>query len=81
MTGFFEESQGVRSMTRLLMFGLLILAGVVVVVIAFYVLYCLRHTPPLPIDQYVILALVAALGALVLNGAVAIAKRNGGDGT
>ena len=72
MIGFFEESQGVRSMTRLAIFWTLVLASLVVAVIA---VYALRGSP----NATVISALVGALGALVLKGCVAIINRNGGD--
>jgi hypothetical protein len=69
MAGFFEESAGVRSMTRLVMFILTLLSAVVTGAIVVYVFRCEKVEPE------VILALVGALGALVLNGVVAIAKR------
>jgi hypothetical protein len=74
VTGFFEESEGVRSMSRLAIFVLLLLAAALVGAIVGYVFYV-----PTPSDA-VILALVAALTAVVFNGAVAIIKRNGGEG-
>jgi hypothetical protein len=77
MTGFFEESVGVRSATRLVMIWLTVLASLLVVTLIVYVLYEMVHKQP--IDQFVILAIVGGIGAVVLNGAVAIVKRNGGE--
>lgn len=72
MTGFFEESPGVRSMTRLAIFALLLLAASLV---GTTVAYVLRGTP----DAAVIAALTGALTAVVGGGAVAIIKRNGSE--
>ena len=68
MAGFFEEENGDRSMTRLVMFILTVLASAIVAVIS---VYALRAKP----DAVVITALVGVLAALVLNGVVAIIKR------
>lgn len=73
MTGFLEESEGVRSMTRLAILILCVLVVAVVGTICWYVL----HTDAPTAD--VILALAAVLAALVLNGIVAIVKRGDGD--
>lgn len=68
--GFFEEDEGVSSMTRLAIFWLLVLAtGLVAAIIA----YALRGKP----DAGVLGALGVALSAVVLHGAVAIKNRNG----
>jgi hypothetical protein len=72
MTGFLEESAGVRSMTRLAIAALLVCTGAVVAVICLYVL---RGNP----DAGVLAALAGILGALVINGIVAIAKRSGAE--
>jgi hypothetical protein len=73
MTGFFEESAGVRSMSRLAIGWLLGLATVIVGVVVFYVVKVR------PVDAAVIGALGAVLGAVVYHGAVAIKNRNAPD--
>lgn len=76
-TGFFEESPGVFSMTRLAIFMLLVLAGALVGVIGAYILRLGKDA-----DATVVAALVGGITALVLNGIVAIVKRHpepGGD--
>lgn len=73
-TGFLEESPGVRSMSRLAIGACLVLAGAVVALLWCYVWWTRAAA-----SAGVIAAIVAALTALVLNGAVALAKRNGGD--
>lgn len=76
-TGFLEESPGVRSMTRLTILVLLLLTGAIVGVTCWYVV---KGTPKgsAP-DAAVLGALAGIIGALVLNGVVAIVKRHGGD--
>lgn len=69
--GFLEEGPGVRSMTRLVMLVLSLLTAGVVGTICVYVL---RSASP---DAQVVLGLAGVLGALVLNGIVAIARRGG----
>ena len=68
MIGFLEESEGVKSSTRLFAAVLLVLTAVVTATMCVYVL---RKDP----SAAVITALVGALGALVAQGAVAIVKR------
>lgn len=72
MTGFLEESPGVRSMARLAILILSILTAAVVAVIC---IYALRPSP----DAEVVGALAGVLAALVLNGIVALAKRGSGE--
>ena len=74
VTGFFEESPGVRSMTRFAIFVLLLLTAAVVATVCAYVL---KGKP----DAAIVAALTGVVTALVLNGAVAIIKRNGGTET
>ena len=71
--GFLEESPGVKSSTRLFAAILLALAAVVVALIVWYVM----HTK-VP-DASVIGGLAGVLGALVVQGVVAIMRRNGDD--
>lgn len=71
-TGFFEESPRVFSMTRL---AIGVLLGCVSVVVLTTCWYVVKRTP----DAAVLGALAGIIGALVLNGIVAIAKRHGGD--
>lgn len=73
MIGFLEESDGVRSMTRLAIAVLLALTAAIVGVTCWYVV---KQSP----DAAVLAALAGIIGALVVNGIVAIAKRNGGEG-
>lgn len=73
MTGFLEESPGVWSSTRLFAAVLLALAAIVVGLVVWYVV-SVR-----PTVANVIYALSAVLGALVIQGVVAIMKRGGGD--
>jgi uncharacterized YccA/Bax inhibitor family protein len=68
--GFLDESEGVRSSTRLLAF---ILVFCVVAVIAVICIYTLHTTGP---SATVIGALGGVVTALVAQGIVAIAKRN-----
>jgi uncharacterized BrkB/YihY/UPF0761 family membrane protein len=75
--GFLEESPGVRSSTRLFAAILLALAAVVVGVIAWYVIYPTVRNHA--VDSSVVGTLAGVLGALVLQGVVAIMKRGGGD--
>jgi hypothetical protein len=72
--GFLEESKGVRSMTRLSIGWLLTLTSALVATIAWYVVHMGEKANPL-----VVTALVGGLTALVLNGIVAVIKRNGGE--
>lgn len=72
--GFLEESAGVRSMTRLALLILLILAAIVVCATCAYVLHTEKP------EAAIVIGLTGMLGALVLNGVVAIVKRNGGEG-
>lgn len=71
MIGFLEESEGVRSMTRLTIAVLLTLTSIVVGVLCWYVLHAQT------LSAAVIGALAGVVSALVLNGAVAIINRNG----
>lgn len=73
MTGFLEEAPGVRSMTRLVILILSVLTALVVGTVCWYVL---RRPAP---DAAIVGALAGVIGALVLNGVVAIAKRGGVD--
>jgi hypothetical protein len=66
--GFLEESSGVRSMTRLAIGVLLVLTSLVVIATCWYVV---KGAP----NAGVVGALAGVIGALVLNGIVAIAKR------
>lgn len=68
--GFLEERDGVRSATRLVMVGLLGLAGCVTLTLCAYVLFV--PSPSASIAGY----LTGALATLVVNGAVAIVKRS-----
>jgi hypothetical protein len=70
LTGFFEESAGVRSMTRLAIGWLLVLATVIVGVVVYYVVKVR------PVDAAVVAALATTLGAVVYHGAVAVKNRN-----
>lgn len=72
MIGFLEESAGVRSMTRLAIAVLLVLTAAVVAATCWYVV---KGTP----NAAVLGALAGVIGALVVNGIVAIAKRSGGE--
>jgi hypothetical protein len=74
-TGFLEESPGVRSMARLAILACLLFALVFVALIVWYVLV------QRPVESRIVVALTGALTAVVLNGAVAIIKRNGGTET
>ena len=67
--GFLEEAPGVRSATRLVMLGLLLLATCVTLTLCAYVLFI-----PAP-DTGTAATLAAALATLVVQGAVAVAKR------
>jgi membrane protein DedA with SNARE-associated domain len=80
MTGFFEETRGVKSMTRLVMFLLTLLASLLVGVIAFYVGYQITRKPTAAaVDWQVIGAIVGGITAVVLNGVVAIRYRSMGQ--
>jgi membrane protein YdbS with pleckstrin-like domain len=72
VTGFLEESDGVWSMSRLAIATLLFLAAAIVGVTCWYVV---RGQP----NAAVLGALATILAALVVNGSVAIIKRNGGS--
>ena len=72
LRSFLEESPGVNSSTRLIALTLTGYAGVVVWAVVWYL-----HHADRP-EAAVIGALAVVLGALVLNGIVAIVKRNGG---
>lgn len=72
MTGFFEESKGVRSMTRLALGWLLLLASLVVGTACWYVLHCKP-------EASILLALVSMLTVLVVKGIFAIKNRNAPD--
>jgi hypothetical protein len=67
--GFLEEREGVRSATRLVMVGLLGLAGCVTLTLCFYVLTASV------VSTGVVAALAGALATLVIHGAVAVIKR------
>lgn len=67
--GFLEESAGVSSATRLIMVGLLGLAGCVTLTLCAYVL--ISSAPSAGIAA----TLAGALATLVIHGAVAVAKR------
>jgi hypothetical protein len=67
--GFLEESAGVRSATRFVMFGLLFLATCVTLTLCAYVLFVSAPSTG------IVASLVGALGTLVIHGAVAVAKR------
>ena len=67
--GFLEESAGVHSATRLALLVLLALATCVTLTLCAYVLFI-----PAP-DTGTAAALAAALATLVVQGAVAIARR------
>jgi hypothetical protein len=73
MTGFLEESPGVKSMTRLAIAWLLGLATVIVGLVVFYVLKVR------PIDAAVLGGLAVLLGGVVWHGAVAVKSRNAPD--
>jgi hypothetical protein len=75
--GFLDESEGVRSSTRL--FGLILLAltAVLVATIPLYVVLAFRCK--VEISALVIGAIVGGIAPLVVQGLVAIAKRNGSD--
>lgn len=72
MTGFFEESPGVRSMTRLVLFITIIAALLVVIATCGYLVFVKEP------KSSAIVAMTGMLAALVANGVVAIIKRNGG---
>lgn len=67
--GFLDEREGVRSATRLVMVGLLGLAGCVTLTMCAYVLIA-----PIP-SAVIVASLAGALGTLVVHGAVAVIKR------
>lgn len=69
LVGFLEESAGVRSATRLIMVGLLVLAGCVTISLCAYVLFVPNPTAGIAAT------LAGALATLVIHGAVAVAKR------
>lgn len=71
MTGFLEESVGVRSMTRLTILIVCVLSSAVVATVC----YVAVRKP----DAAVIGALGGVLLTLVAKGAVAIINRNSGD--
>lgn len=71
MTGFLEESAGVRSMARLTVLIACLLSAAVVATVC----YVAIHKP----DAAVIGALGGVLLTLVAKGAVAIINRNSGD--
>lgn len=69
MIGFFEESEGVRSMTRLTIAWLMVLATAVIGTVCYYVL---KGKP----ESAVLMALGGILLTLVVKGIVAIRSRN-----
>lgn len=71
MIGFLEESEGVRSMSRLTVAWMCGLATVLVGTIAWYVV-----TLKTDAKESVILALGGALVTIVAKGAIAIINRN-----
>ena len=73
MTGFLEESAGVRSVTRLIAVIITLLACVLVGLIVWYVVHV--KAP----DAGVLAALGGILAAVVAHGAVAIVKRGTGE--
>lgn len=73
MTGFFEESPGVRSMSRLSIGWLLGLTTAVIGALVFYVVKVR------PVEAGVITAFGVPLGALVWHGIVSIKNRNAPD--
>ena len=72
MTGFLEETPGVKSSTRLIALWCIALASVIVAAILVYVF---RRAP----DSAILSLLVALVGTFVIHGAVAIVNRNAGD--
>ena len=72
-TGFLEEAPRVRSVSRLTILILALLTAEVVNTVCWYVIKTVKP------DSSVVLALSAVIGALVLNGIVALVKRNGGE--
>lgn len=70
MIGFLEETKGVRSMTRLTIGWLMVLASAVVATACRYV--WLSKTP----SAEVIAALCALLTPIVVKGAIAVINRN-----
>lgn len=72
MIGFLEESQGVRSMTRLAIGWVLALASAIVGVACWYVV---KGKP----ESSVLLALSTILGVLVVKAIYAIKNRNAPD--
>jgi hypothetical protein len=77
VTGYLEESPGVKSSTRLIGVGLLALTAITVVVNAWYVVYSVLHkiAPDAAFEG----AIAVFAGATCYQGCVAISKR--GDGT
>lgn len=73
LVSFLEESPGVMSSTRLIAITLTVFVGVIVMTIREYVL---KGDP----SAAVITALAGVMIELILHGAVAIVKRNGGEG-
>jgi hypothetical protein len=70
MTGFFEESEGVHSMTRLTIFLLTWCTIALTGALCWYLLF--RHP-----EASVIVAVGGVLITLVIHGSVAIVNRNG----
>jgi hypothetical protein len=77
MTGFLEESAGVRSVTRLIAVIITLLAVVIVGLIVWYVVASVLHAKS-P-DAGVLAALGGILAAVVAHGAVAIIRRGTGE--
>lgn len=73
MTGYTEESPGVRSMSRL---SILLLTICAMVIVAATSVYVLRSPDP---SAAVIAAMGGLLTPIVVQGAVAIIKRGQGD--
>lgn len=69
LRSFFEDSRGGMSMTRFVMFSLTLFGGMDMLTIC---VYTLSSTNPQP---GVITALSVALGAVVVNGVVAVITR------
>ncbi len=71
MTGFFEESVGVRSMTRFVMFALIVLAALIVASTCVYLLKQGKDA-----SASVILAMATFLGVVAVKAIYAIKNRN-----
>jgi len=78
IVGFLEEAPGVKSSTRLVVMICVALAASVTGVMDWYVIH--QTLAKLPVDANVLTALIGAIAAFILNGAVAIIRRTKAEG-